>query len=439
MKLLAVVPDYASHAYPFVAVGREWARRGGEVVVATGPATAPLVEEAGLRWTELALGAGRNGGVARPEDQPGEEAGHLQAFLDATRAGMVATLRHQADRRLSDLLWEPGLVARRLRRVLAEERPDVVVSDHLAFGATLALRALARPYVGLLPGHPSALPEGDEVFGFPTLRPPRPAATAPELAVLRDHCAEVSARFTHRWNAALAALAPHARPVAGALGARSPLLTLVAYPEELRRGRHRGLPRVQYVGPLVREERLDEELRRRLRRGGGPLVYVALGSFLSARADVLARIAAALRLLGARAVIAHGTADPAALGPVGRGWIVRPSVPQPAVLPHCDLVVCHGGNNTVMEALAAGVPVLAAPFSTDQFAGAEDLRRAGLGDAVDPNRALPEELAWRSRLLLGGPAAPSAAALGERLRSRPGPAAAATALASVAEAGVPAA
>ncbi len=85
----------------------------------------------------------------------------------------------------------------------------------------------------------------------------------------------------------------------------------------------------------------------------------------------------------------------------------------------CDIVVCHGGNNTVTEALTAGLPVLAAPFSTDQFAGAEDLRRAGLGDAIDPATTTADEIGTALTALLVGDAARRAAALGAELRRVP--------------------
>jgi UDP:flavonoid glycosyltransferase YjiC (YdhE family) len=74
----------------------------------------------------------------------------------------------------------------------------------------------------------------------------------------------------------------------------------------------------------------------------------------------------------------------------------------------------------VTEALTAGLPVLAAPFSTDQFAGAEDLRRAGLGDALDPSTASAHDIAAQLASLLDGDAASRAAALGAELRRAPG-------------------
>ena len=84
-------------------------------------------------------------------------------------------------------------------------------------------------------------------------------------------------------------------------------------------------------------------------------------------------------------------------------------------------MICHGGNNTVTEALWAGVPLLVSPFSTDQFAGAEDVRRAGVGDVFDPNTTAPEEIASRALRVLAGPAPQRAATLAFTLRERFGP------------------
>ena len=83
-------------------------------------------------------------------------------------------------------------------------------------------------------------------------------------------------------------------------------------------------------------------------------------------------------------------------------------------------MICHGGNNTVMEALVRGLPVLAGPFSSDQFVAAEDLRRGGVGDAFDPNRADAEEIAGRITGLLAPEARERARGLGRRLAERPG-------------------
>src|SRR5512134_2148184 len=105
MRVLLVSPDYASHYLPLSALGQALARRGHHVVVATGPALAERVHADGFEHHELVLGPASNAGLARESDRPAGEAAHLGAFLAATRAGMVATLRVQAEARLRDLLW----------------------------------------------------------------------------------------------------------------------------------------------------------------------------------------------------------------------------------------------------------------------------------------------------------------------------------------------
>jgi zeaxanthin glucosyltransferase len=172
----------------------------------------------------------------------------------------------------------------------------------------------------------------------------------------------------------------------------------------------------------VREEQPDAALLEALarRRPGTPTVYVSLGTFLSAREDVLATILTAVRHLDVNAVVSTGIADPTRLGPFPEHWHVAPSLPQVAVLGACDAVVCHGGNNTVMEALSHGLPVLAGPMSSDQFVAAEDLRRAGVGDAFAPNAHDATGIARRIDALLTGPANERARSLGRRLRQQPG-------------------
>ena len=49
MTLLVISPDYASHAVPLLTIAGAWLRRGHRVVVATGPAMAPLVRSRSAR------------------------------------------------------------------------------------------------------------------------------------------------------------------------------------------------------------------------------------------------------------------------------------------------------------------------------------------------------------------------------------------------------
>jgi len=410
MTALLVSPDYVSHYLPLSAVGSALRDAGREVVVATGAGLRGRVLADGFGHVELRLGAGSN---ARTETEAGDHA--TRDFLAVTYEGMVATLEHQARRRLHDLLWDPEHVTGRLGDIVDDLRPELVLSDQLAFGASLALRALGVPYTAFLPGHPCQLPPPGHVFGYPARRP-EGFAEEHELARLRALCDRASRVFTRRFNETLLELAPDAQPLESAFAATAPRGTLVNYPAGLAGSRV--APGATLVGPCVRDESGDPGLDALERRR--PRAYVALGSFLSARSDVLRTIADALRCADLGAVVASGVTPPADLGPLPEGSIVRPYLPQVAALRACDVAICHGGNNTAMEALTAGVPVVALPFSTDQFAVAADLVDAGLGAALDPNRASAHDLAAAVRLALSPATTRRAAAIGRALRRAPG-------------------
>jgi zeaxanthin glucosyltransferase len=391
MTLLVISPDYASHLLPLASIATAQRQPGERVVVATGPATAAVVAEFGFERTDLRLGRGSNSGVIRVEEQPAGEDDALRGFFDATRHGMVGTLRYQAEARRNDLLWEPVATARAVLRILDEVRPDRVIVDHLAFTATLALRAVGVTYQDVVLGHPTALPIGDEVYGFPS-RWSRCFSPDPvELAALHSLCRSVRDEFTAEANAALAILDPSAPALDDAFAAHGPTV-LFNYPERLHDPqRTAALPPHRFLESSVRSEQISDEIADWL-ADRHSIVYVSFGSFLSARADVLARVVDALRPLPVSVALATGSAALSSLGELPAHWLVSEFLPQVAILERAALAISHGGNNSITEALHFDVPLLVLPFSTDQFAGAVAVETADLAEVLDPNRADPDQL-----------------------------------------------
>ena len=420
MTLLVISPDYASHLLPLATLATAWRDAGERVVVATGPATDPIVREFGLERHDLPLGRGSNARVMRAEDQPEEESDSLRGFFDATRRGMVPTLRYQARERLTDLMWDPVDAGRRTLAAVAAVRPDAIIVDHLAFSARLALQTAGITYADVVLGHPSALPVGDEVYGFPPFWPAAFSPDPEELDELRALCDEVSARFTAEWNRTARALDPAAPLTSDAFGEHGPLV-LYNYPAALAEGDGRTLPPHAFLGSTRRVEPVDPQVEEWMAATTGDFAYVSFGSFLSVRADVLRRVAEALRRIGMPAAIATGSTPPADLGPIPDGWLVRDYLPQVRLLSAARLAVTHGGNNSVTEAIGQGLPLLVLPFSTDQFAGAAAIERARFGRALDPNSATVDDLAaalTHVRELVGMPALQSVA---RGQAERPGP------------------
>ena len=75
-------------------------------------------------------------------------------------------------------------------------------------------------------------------------------------------------------------------------------------------------------------------------------------------------------------------------------------LPQAEVLARASVCVTHGGLNTVLDALGAGVPVLALPIAFDQRGVAARVVHHGVGEAVRHDRASVSALRSRLRMLI---------------------------------------
>jgi zeaxanthin glucosyltransferase len=146
----------------------------------------------------------------------------------------------------------------------------------------------------------------------------------------------------------------------------------------------RELPkRVRFVGPLRLPggyqpvpfpwERLD----------GRPLIYASLGTLQNRIAGMFRVIAEACAGLEAQLVITtgHGVA-PEALGELPGSPVVVPYAPQLDLLRRSTVAVTHAGLNTVLDALATGVPMVAVPVTNEQPGIAARVAWVGVGEAI---------------------------------------------------------
>ena len=76
-------------------------------------------------------------------------------------------------------------------------------------------------------------------------------------------------------------------------------------------------------------------------------------------------------------------------------------VPQTSVLRLVDLVITHGGNNTVTECLHFGKPMIVLPLFWDQYDNAQRMHELGLGVRLDTYRFTDADLARALDRLLG--------------------------------------
>jgi UDP:flavonoid glycosyltransferase YjiC (YdhE family) len=120
-----------------------------------------------------------------------------------------------------------------------------------------------------------------------------------------------------------------------------------------------------------------------LRGSGRPIIYVTLGTVFNQATKIFDRMMAAIRDRPVEAVMTVGrNVDPRTLGLPPVNVHIEWYIPQSAVLRDCAVVVCHGGCNTIIAALAFGVPLVCIPLSADQPVNAARCKALGIGKSV---------------------------------------------------------
>lgn len=222
-------------------------------------------------------------------------------------------------------------------------------------------------------------------------------------------------------------------PRQGAQGCLSPLAELSQTPLAFDFPRQALPAHFHAVGPL--RSLAEPDAPRWLPAPGKALVFASLGTLQGHRFELFARIAKACRQLDLQLLLAHcGGLDvqqQARLLQLGASHVTDFTAQQWA-LREADVVISHGGLNTVLDAICAGTPLLVMPLAFDQPGVAARVRHHRLGQVLSPRAGVASIAAALARLL--GDAPPRSAALEAELASCGGVARAAdiieTALAS---------
>ena len=185
-------------------------------------------------------------------------------------------------------------------------------------------------------------------------------------------------------------------------------------------------PDVRYVGHLLGDIRATSQVDFQPETGRRYVfVYVGTGSIsLNTLREVLPQVFPADGTL-ACLVGAQSIERPQRLGAVE----FRPYVPAEAVLSRADWTICHGGQNTIIQSLRRGVPLIIFPGAIfERRFNAQKVQEAGAGLMGETNNFV---VGWlRAALEKQAQCASNAALLGERIRSYGGALAALEAIAS---------
>ena len=96
-------------------------------------------------------------------------------------------------------------------------------------------------------------------------------------------------------------------------------------------------------------------------------------------------------------------------------------LPQTKVIPQVDLVISHGGNNTVTETLHFGKPLIVLPLFWDQYENAQRVDELGFGIRLDTYAFTDDDLTGAvERILSDGDMRDRLNRIGEAIRARDG-------------------
>ncbi|MGC6418625.1 MAG: glycosyltransferase [Bradymonadia bacterium] len=337
MRYLFVVPPLHGHINPTLALGAELKQRGHECAWVGHGETLLDTLPKGTRIFDFV--------------------GQQDAKTDHTEPGATNRLRGL---RAFKFLWESFFIPLAEAMLPAVEdaitqfKPDLIVSDQQTLAGMLAARRMGVRWVC------SATTSAGVVNPFKDL-PTIKSWFEQQMTDLQMRC-ELSAV---------------AHPD------RSPLGTLVFSSRALVGQAAETLPdNIYFVGPAIRPDSRQvvdfpwPQLR------PGPKIFASLGTVNQGMGDhFFNTLFEAVADLDVQVIV---VGPDHLAGP--ENVIVRQRVPQLKLLELVDAVICHGGHNTVCEALMQDLPLILTPIKDDQPIVAQQVVAAGAGIRLRFNR-----------------------------------------------------
>jgi len=353
----------------YLPTAAELARRGHEVLWASGEGARAAVERAGVAFHTLEATGWR-----WPPPAP------LTA-AEAAAEPEAESLRRLKQVRALDQWLDVERVSAAAAEVIAvgeEFAPDLVVSEMFVAAAGLAAEALGKPFA---------------VVGWPA--PPLVEARPDPMTVLaRGRLDELLARF---------GLAGRYWTEQGPPALLSPRLHLTYWSERWFEGmsmrgqtRHAGGLRPAPPPPLSDDLPSPD---------GAPWVMITLGTSFNRDPNFFVASARAAVEMNCVPLIAVGT-------DLGEAWVqaMLPSLPRSAVvrsrldfaavLPHTAAAIHHGGAGTTHALVVHAVPQIVVPHAADQHRQARSVAHTGVGFHMPPQRTTVANLVNCLRALL---------------------------------------
>lgn len=252
------------------------------------------------------------------------------------------------------ILKESLEILPQLEELYQNDQPDLIVYDFIAFAGKLFADKLNVPAIRLCSSY--AQNESFQLGSEEMLKQLKQAEADFQVYLEKENLPAVS--FEHL-----------AIPEA---------LNIVFMPKSFQIKNETFDERFCFVGPSLGKRGEQESLLPET--GNRPLMLISLGTAFNAWPEFYRMCIDAFRNSDWHVVMSTGISiEPDSLGDIPDNFTVRQRVPQLDILAKADLFVSHGGMNSTMEAMNAGVPLVVIPQMYEQELTARRVDELGLG------------------------------------------------------------
>lgn len=269
-------------------------------------------------------------------------------------------------------------------------RPDVIVLDQCSMGTLPCVHNYGVPIVWLCASNPLFLLDDDRT---PPIASGLSALTDPsewkKFRDVRDNATDSQTWIKYNDYMVSKGCPPLQE---NKFVYMDKYLFIYGYPLELDYIDMRPLPRnvVRFDNLKRTEKHSTFEIPVQLRDRPGKLVYFSMGSIGGVVVENMKRLIDIMSKSKHRFIVSKGPKHSEYELP-NNMW-GEATVPQIQVLPVVDLVVTHGGNNTITETFYFGKPMVVLPLGGDQCDNAQRIQDKGFGIRLDTYKCTESEL-----------------------------------------------
>ncbi|XP_075588217.1 NDP-glycosyltransferase YjiC isoform X2 [Dermatophagoides farinae] len=376
LKIFFMAVDGVGHINACIGLAQPLIKRGHEVIFLTNEFFSGTYEKFGFK--EIVLKSAKVKQIMNKEgNQKAEEhptkamASVLKKFRDDGGDNEFANLMYESVKEQN-----PQLIT-----LIDEEKPDLIIMDQFILPPCIAYGKI--PWAFLCSACPRFLYDSDDIPPMCSGYPSNDRTGWDEFMAKMEKTNIEGMRYSQ--NLINKEFGYPELPEKHFIF-KSPYMNIYGYPKELDYTDIVPLPdnyiRVDAFCREIKETfELPEEFKTKI-KSNDKLIYLSMGSIGSIDVDLMKKLVNELSKSSHKFIIS--------MGPLNDQYQLADNmwgqafVPQTNVIPLVDLVITHGGNNTVTETFSFGKPMIVMPLFGDQYDNAQRILEKGFGSRIDP-------------------------------------------------------